>query len=74
MLLIRALTNVWMSARAGGAPSRKLFGEAFLVELALYLVTALGMQLMTFEDMTCELRRANTQTRDRRRPSCARWS
>ena len=35
--------------------------DAFFVELALYLVTALGMQLMTFEDMTEELKSANAQ-------------
>jgi diguanylate cyclase (GGDEF)-like protein len=35
--------------------------DAFFVELALYLVVALGMQLMTFEDMTEELTSANSQ-------------
>ena len=35
--------------------------DAFFVELALYLVTALGVQLMTFEDMT--LRAAHGESR-----------
>jgi diguanylate cyclase (GGDEF)-like protein len=60
MLLIRALTNVWRALAPEGSVAQ-VFGEAFLVDLALYLVTALGMQLMTFEDMTGDLRRANTQ-------------
>ena len=57
-LLVAAGTNVWMlmSSAARGGPR---LSEAFFVELALYLVTALGMQLMTFEDMTHELRTAN---------------
>lgn len=60
MLLISGLTNVWMMLEVvtpGGQP----VAGAFLVQLALYLVTALGMQLMTFEDMTCELRRTNSR-------------
>ena len=35
--------------------------DVFFLELGLYLVTALGMQLMTFEDMTYELRHANAR-------------
>ena len=60
MLLITSLTDVRMAlVPGGGAPQGP--SEAFLAGLALYLVTALGMQLMTFEDMTFELRRANTR-------------
>jgi diguanylate cyclase (GGDEF)-like protein len=33
--------------------------SSFVLSLVLYLVAALGMQLMTFEDMTWELRRTN---------------
>jgi diguanylate cyclase (GGDEF)-like protein len=59
-LTIAAVTTAWMTlspvARNGPALS-----DAFFVELALYLVTALGMQLMTFEDMTGELKSANSQ-------------
>jgi len=60
MLLITSLTDVWMALTPGGSAAQGL-SEAFLAGLALYLVTALGMQLMTFEDMTFELRRANTR-------------
>jgi diguanylate cyclase (GGDEF)-like protein len=57
-LLIAAATNVWMmlSPAARGGPA---VSDAFFLGLALYLVTALGMQLMTFEDMTLELKSAN---------------
>ena len=59
-LTIAAATNAWMvlSPAARGGPA---LSDAFFVELALYLVTALGMQLMTFEDMTDELKSANSQ-------------
>jgi diguanylate cyclase (GGDEF)-like protein len=60
MLLVRALTNVWRVLAPDGSAAQA-FSDAFLVDLALYLVTALGMQLMTFEDMTGELRRANAR-------------
>jgi diguanylate cyclase (GGDEF)-like protein len=33
--------------------------SSFVLSLVLYLIAALGMQLMTFEDMTWELRRTN---------------
>jgi len=58
MLLITALASVWM-AIAPGSSAAQTTSDALLVDLALYLVIALGMQLMTFEDMTVELRRAN---------------
>ena len=59
-LTVAAATNVWMmlSSAARGGPA---LSDAFFGELALYLVVALGMQLMTFEDMTEELRSANSQ-------------
>jgi diguanylate cyclase (GGDEF)-like protein len=60
MLVVEAITHVWRAVPPDGSAAQAL-GEAFLVDLALYLVTALGMQLMTFEDMTGELRRANAQ-------------
>jgi diguanylate cyclase (GGDEF)-like protein len=52
-----AASNGWVALvvhDSGAAVGRMAF-----VNLALYLVTALGMQLMTFEDMTYELRVAN---------------
>ena len=58
MLLITALTNLWMAIAPQGSAAQAI-SDAILVDLALYLVIALGMQLMTFEDMTVELRRAN---------------
>ncbi|HEU4891807.1 MAG TPA: GGDEF domain-containing protein [Vicinamibacterales bacterium] len=59
-LTVAAAVNVWMllSSAARGGPA---LSDAFFVELALYLVVALGMQLMTFEDMTEELTSANFQ-------------
>ena len=72
-LTIAAATNAWMvlSPVARGGPA---LSDAFFVELALYLVTALGMQLMTFEDMTYELKSANHSCRPRRSSSGAWWS
>ena len=59
-LTVAAAVNVWMmlSSAARGGPA---LSDAFFVELALYLVVALGMQLMTVEDMTEELTSANSQ-------------
>ena len=58
MLLLSAAINVWIAVRAGDGTGGVL-SDAFLVAIALYFVSAFGMQLMTFEDMTYELRRAN---------------
>ena len=56
--LFTAGANIWLVLRepltASSAVSRTTF-----VTMALDLVAALGMQLMTFEDMTYELRAAN---------------
>jgi diguanylate cyclase (GGDEF)-like protein len=60
MLLLTGLSNVWMALAPEGSAAQ-VISDAFFVNFALYLVTALGMQLMTFEDMTAELRRANTR-------------
>jgi diguanylate cyclase (GGDEF)-like protein len=59
-LLIAAATNVGMmlSPDARGGPA---LSDAFFFGLAIYLITALGMQLMTFEDMTLELKSANAR-------------
>jgi diguanylate cyclase (GGDEF)-like protein len=69
-LIALAIVNAWVaitlaSPDAGGAT------KALLTSVVLYLITAGGMQLMTFEDMTYELRRTNkrlehAQTRLRR--------
>jgi diguanylate cyclase (GGDEF)-like protein len=59
-LTVAAATNVWMMLSSAARGGRAL-SDAFFVELALYLVAALGMQLMAFEDMTVELKNANSQ-------------
>lgn len=53
-------SNVW-TALAIPDPNAPAAGIATYLTLGLYLITALGMQLMTFEDMTYELRVANQQ-------------
>jgi diguanylate cyclase (GGDEF)-like protein len=58
MLLLVAGTNVWMAV-AVPSPDDPAAGKTLILTLVLYLVTALGMQLLTFEDMTFELRRTN---------------
>jgi diguanylate cyclase (GGDEF)-like protein len=53
-------SNAWMAL---GVPQSNapVANNATYAMLALYLVMALGMQLMTFEDMTYELRVANRE-------------
>ena len=50
--------NIWMAA-VFSQPDSKAVTPALIGMTALFLVAALGMQLMTFEDMTYELRRTN---------------
>ncbi len=50
--------SVWMALGVAG-PNAPAAGAPMFVTLGLYLVAALGMQLMTFEDMTYELRLTN---------------
>jgi diguanylate cyclase (GGDEF)-like protein len=57
-MLLLAVSSAWVALRAEGPAGAGLERQTF-VNLALYLVTALGMQLMTFEDMTYELRLTN---------------
>jgi len=57
-LLVLAGVNVWLAAVVG-APDAPAAVPAFFTAAVVILVTALGMQLMTFEDMTYELRRTN---------------
>jgi diguanylate cyclase (GGDEF)-like protein len=56
-LFLTAL-NLWIAA-AVPDPNAPVLGRAFFVTSVVVLVTALGMQLMAFEDMTSELRRTN---------------
>ncbi len=53
-------TNVWLIMGTEHVVNEAL-NRAMVVNLALDLVAALGMQLMTFEDMTYELRVANKE-------------
>lgn len=66
MLLAGAVANVWLALIARQPDSLAVTRIAFL-SLALNMVMALGMQLMTFEDMTYELRTTN------RRLESAQW-
>jgi diguanylate cyclase (GGDEF)-like protein len=50
--------NIWVAGWAA-QPDSPRTGHALVFTVVLYLVAALGMQLMTFEDMTYELRRTN---------------
>jgi diguanylate cyclase (GGDEF)-like protein len=55
MLLAVAFSDFWVAL----GPRGDVSDDLFLLQLALYFVIALGTQLMTFEDMTQELRTAN---------------
>jgi diguanylate cyclase (GGDEF)-like protein len=57
-LLVLAGVHVWIAV-AGTGPADAQTMRVLFVQLSAWLVTALGMQLMTFEDMTYELRAAN---------------
>lgn len=66
MLLAGAAANVWLVLIAR-QPDSPAVSRMALLSLALNMVMALGMQLMTFEDMTYELRTTN------RRLESAQW-
>jgi len=57
-LALIAASHVWIVFRVP-APDAAGATPALLFRLLSYLIAALGMQLMTFEDMTLELRRTN---------------
>ncbi len=59
MMLTLAAAHGWWGFNAGQAAG--LTGRGAFINLALYLAMALGMQLMSFEDMTYELRMSNRQ-------------
>jgi diguanylate cyclase (GGDEF)-like protein len=54
ILIAFAGLNAWVATRSA-IPG----GESLMVTLVMFLLAAMGMQLMTFEDMTFELRRTN---------------
>ena len=66
MLLVVAATHGWLAITAR-VPDAPVVAHTDFLNLASYLVIALGMQLMTFEDMTYELRLTN------RRLESAQW-
>src|SRR5262245_9343724 len=59
-LIAIAASHLWLIASAASASTQAVSRHTFL-DLALYLIVALGMQLMAFEDMTYELRVTNTR-------------
>jgi diguanylate cyclase (GGDEF)-like protein len=60
MLMLFAGQNVWV-ATLPALPAGSAESGSLAALLLIFLLTALGMQLMTFEDMTYELRHANTR-------------
>ena len=62
-LLLIASSHMWTILRVGpyGLPGIPGTTNPLGFSLVLYLIAALGMQLMTFEDMTYELRRTNNK-------------
>ena len=60
MLVLFAGLNVW-AATLPGVPEGTAASGTLMVMLMIFLLTGLGMQLMTFEDMTYELRHTNAR-------------
>ena len=56
-LVLTGMTHAWIAASIDD-PNGVAAGRIIFVMTAGFLLTALGMQLMTFEDMTYELRRS----------------
>ena len=57
-LLLISVSHLWV-VLVVDTPTISGGAKTLGLSLVLYLITALGMQLMTFEDMTLELRRTN---------------
>ncbi len=57
-LIALAVVNAWVAISLA-SPDADGATRSLLISVVLYLITAGGMQLMTFEDMTYELRRTN---------------
>lgn len=60
MLLLFAGLNAWIAVLSR-LPEGSAASGALMAVLVMFLLAALGMQLMTFEDMTYELRHSNTR-------------
>ena len=61
-LIAVAGVNIWMALAVSNA-SHEAAAQGLIFSLMMYLVVGIGMQLMTFEDMTLELRATNVQLR-----------
>ena len=57
-LLVLAVLNAWVAINLE-SPDASGATKILMISVVLYLIIAGGMQLMTFEDMTYELRRTN---------------
>ena len=68
-----AVSHVWIVLRRFRSPERRPPRRRLLFMMVPYLVSALGMQLMTFEDMTVRAAPHQPPARDRRRASCGAW-
>jgi diguanylate cyclase (GGDEF)-like protein len=58
MMLVTAAAHLWI-AYTVASPTSAAVTEVMLLITIVFILTALGMQLMTFEDMTYELRVTN---------------
>ena len=58
MMIVTAGAHLWIAYRAP-APNTDAVSQVMLLMTVVSILTALGMQLMTFEDMTYELRVTN---------------
>jgi diguanylate cyclase (GGDEF)-like protein len=62
MLMLVAASHIWVALTVP-QPSAPAVADAVFVNVGLYMLLAVGMQLMTFEDMTYELRATNHRLR-----------
>ena len=58
MLVVTAGAHLWIAYNVG-TPNTEAVSRVMLLITVVFILTALGMQLMTFEDMTSELRLTN---------------
>ena len=58
MMIITAGAHLWIAYNVS-APNTEAVSRVMLLMTVVFILTALGMQLMTFEDMTYELRLTN---------------
>jgi diguanylate cyclase (GGDEF)-like protein len=58
MMMVTGATHLWVAYNLR-SPTSEAVPEVMLLMTVVFILTALGMQLMTFEDMTYELRVTN---------------